>query len=250
MSSDVDDIFDLRDELDRESQRYATAAASIGTVSASNASGSIEVTLEPAERKLAVTIRESWRSTYEASELGSAIVDTVTILATERMQKWTESVAESSETPAANTRPLPPTSESVSEQVRTAIDAAGDSVDMTTVMSDMMSILEEVNAGVESAMAIVTARAQAAHAGKDASGKVTATVDGSGSLRSVDFEENWLDNRQAAEISREANAAIAAALRAATAAAPENDLVGTPLEKYGAVLTDPQAIARILLRKD
>lgn len=250
MSFDVDGIFDLRDEFDRQSQRYEAAARAATASSASDASGSIGVSYDAAELTLTLTVRHGWQSSYHPSELGPAIVQTVAVLAGERLKQWTESVGESSEAPAPQTRPIAPSSRSVAAHMQDAVTAAGDSFDVTTAMSELMAMLQEVNAGIESVMTIAKQRAQAEHVGKSASGKVTATVDGSGTLTSLVFDENWLRDRQAAEITKAANDAVEAAARVAKAATPQNALVGTPLEKYAEALTDPEALSRILMQRN
>jgi len=250
MSSEDDYIFDLRDELDREAQRYSNAADKATVLTGSDESGAIGVEYDPESLKLTVSIEDKWRSSYEPSSLGAGIVTAVAALGAERMQQWTEGVAETEDEPAPRTRPLPSSSDTLVSHMQSTIDSAGDSINMDSVFNDLMTMLEEVNAGLEATMEIVTARASMAHAGASGSGSVTATIDGSGSLTSLAYDEDWLAQRSAYEITTETNQAIAAAARIAASAETANILVGTPLEKYGSVISDPQAFARTLLGRD
>jgi DNA-binding protein YbaB len=125
---------------------------------------------------------------------------------------------------------------------------AGDSLDATAVLGQMMTMLEEVNAGMDTAMQMISARLSATHSAASAQGRVRATVDGSGAVTALVLDEAWLATEPAPGITRAINQAIAAA--ASAASAPENPLAGTPLERYAGVLDDPSALARILMGKD
>jgi len=249
MSFDTDGIYDLRDEFDRRSQSYEAASAATTTISAKDTTGSITVTIVPGS-PLEVQIGNAWAGSYSPAELGGAIVSTVTALATQRLEEWGEAVAESDEKAEPRTRPMPPESESPTARLRDAIEASEESPDLDAVFTDLLSILEEVNAGLESTMETIAQRTSAVHSGEDAGGRATAVVDGSGALVSIEFDERWLLNRSAFEVSNAANSAIAAAAQSAASEAPANPLAGTQLERFGSMLTDPDALSRIVLRRD
>lgn len=241
--TDADHILDFRDELSRDAQAYSAAPT---VSSASDASGSVSVEFDSATRVLSVIVGDRWQSAHRAEELGTVIVELVAQLAAERARQWGESVAE--DEGGHETTPLPPRSETPAEHVQAALADAGDSLDATAVLAQMMTMLEEVNAGMDAAMQIISARLSATHSAASAQGRVHATVDGSGAVTALVLDEDWLAGESAADITRAINQAIATA--AASATAPAEPLAGTPLERYAAVLDDPSALARILMGKD
>ncbi|MET1016681.1 MAG: YbaB/EbfC family nucleoid-associated protein [Leifsonia flava] len=241
--TDADHILDFRDELDREARAYSAAP----TVSeASDASGTVSVAFDSDTRVLSVVIADRWKAAHRPGELGAVVVELVAQLAAERARQWGESVAEEDADQA--TTPLPPRGETPAEHVQAALADAGDSLDATAVLAQMMTMLEEVNAGMDAAMQIISARLSATHSAASAQGRVRATVDGSGAVTALVLDEEWLGTEAAADITRAINQAIAAA--AASATVPVNPLAGTPLERYTGVIDDPSALARILMGKD
>lgn len=241
--NDADHILDFRDALDRDAQAY-DAAPSVST--ASDTSGSVSVAFDSDAGVLSVVVGDRWQAAHRPEELGTVVVDLVAQLAAERARQWGEAVTED-ETRQATT-PLPPRSETPAEHVQAALADAGDSLDATAVLSQMMTMLEEVNAGMDAAMQIISARLSATHSAASAEGRVRATVDGSGAVTALVLDEEWLGTESAADITRAINQAIATA--AAAASAPVDPLAGTPLERYAGVIDDPSALARILMGKD
>ncbi|WP_157497485.1 hypothetical protein [Leifsonia sp. Leaf264] len=241
--NDADRILDFRDELDRDARAHA-AAPTMST--ASDSSGSVGVAFDSDARVLSVVVRDGWLATHAPSELGPVIVDLVVQLAAERARQWGETVAEDETARVAT--PLPPQSESPGALLQSALVDAGDSLDVAAMLGRMMTMLEEVNAGMDSAMQIVTTRLSTSHVATSAGGHARATVDGSGAVTALQLDEPWLRAESPADITREINQAIAIA--AAAGAAPTNPFVGTPLERYGALLDDPSALSRIFLGKD
>ena len=241
--TDADHILDFRDDLDREARAYSEAPT---VSSASDASGSVSVAFDSESRVLSVEIGERWQAAHGPDQLGTVIVDLVAQLAADRARQWGEAVAEDESRQGAT--PLPPQGETPAEHVQAALADAGDSLDATAVLGQMMTMLEEVNAGMDTAMQMISARLSATHSAASAQGRVRATVDGSGAVTALVLDEAWLATEPAPGITRAINQAIAAA--ASAASAPENPLAGTPLERYAGVLDDPSALARILMGKD
>ncbi|MEL4319823.1 YbaB/EbfC family nucleoid-associated protein [Leifsonia sp. YIM 134122] len=241
--NDADHILDFRDELERDAAVYSA----IPTVSAaSDTSGSVRVAFDSDTRVLSVVVGDRWKSAHRPDELGAVIVDLVVQLAAERARQWGETVAE--DETVQTVTPLPPRNETPAAHVQAALADAGDSLDATAVLAQMMTMLEEVNAGMDTAMQIISARLSATHSAASAQGRVRATVDGSGGVTALVLDEEWLGTEPADSITRAINQAIASAASSATV--PENPLAGTPLERYAAVVDDPSALARILMGKD
>lgn len=243
----VEGLESLREDFDREAKKYNAASSAVTVSSIKDASRSIEVILDPSN-VLRIEVGDGWRSAYGAKELGTAVTTTVALLAAERMKEWGEAAAlkDDGETPTASAQPS--LSESASTNLQGALDVLDDE-EGSALLDQMMTMLQEVNDGMEAAMDIIAARTQTTHAAGNPD-TVTVAIDGTGGITSVVFDEEWLTNRTGYDITRELNAAIAKAAGLALTAAPKNVFDGTPLAKYGDILNDPDALTRILLRKD
>lgn len=249
MQDDVDSIFDLRDEFDRRSQAFETAAAASAT-QATDPSDAFVVDFDPVSRALTLTLRDSWRTAYSGAELGGAIVSAVAALAAERMRAWGADVAESDERPAPVTRPTAPSDETPAARLRATLEGVDDTDRVRDMMGEMLAMFDEVNAGLEATMELISARASATHSGVSAARHVTVALDGSGGITSIVYADSWIATARTADVERETNEALAAAGRAAAAAITADVLAGTPLARYSGLLTDPDGLSRLITGKD
>lgn len=248
MADEADAIFDLRDEFDRRAQAFEAAAA-VSATRATDPSDSVVVDFDPASRSLALTLRDSWRTVYEGAELGGVVVSTVAALAAERMRAWSTEIAESDERSAPATRPVSSHGDTPSARLRTTLEGIDDSAQVRDIMGEMLTMFDEVNAGLEGTMELISARASATHSGASAARHVTVELDGSGAVTSVVHSDDWIARARTADIERETNEAIAAAGRAAAAATTADVLAGTPLARYSGLLNDPDGLSRLLTGK-
>lgn len=235
----------LRDDLDRQAQRFEGAAAQQMAHDAADESGAIKVRVGADGGLEHVLIRESWRTEYEPQALGAAVVQVYTAAGAKGLQAWSSALDDEEAGDRARPAPSPP--ETVAGRLAQIMDdAPPDSAAITTSMDGLVGMLREMNAGLDEAIGMVTDRAQQEHTGRSSSGAVTVTVDTFGGLTGVDYDPGWLTNRHAFNISRETLEAAAAARRTAAVAAPADSLEGTPIADVVRTAQDPRALAERL----
>lgn len=246
MSDGLDEIYDLRDELDREQQRLAAGAAVSGVATGSDEHGAVTVEFDTVSGTATVNVADSWRSSYEPEELGATIVRVATEAATaQRMQTWEEQVPEPGTAP---TRPLPKTSDTAVGRLVEALESGSIPQSTAAVSERLVEMITELNRGLDETFAIVRSRAAQGYSGRTFGGNTVVTIDRSGLPVSIVFSEAWLATAHARSIGAEVNAAleIAREARDADAAAGANPLAGTPLERFAGLATDPDALIRLI----
>ncbi len=247
MRDELDEVYDLRDELDREQQRFAAAGSqSTGVASGSDEHDAVSVDFDTATGAVTVALSESWRSAYLPEELGPAIVRTATeATATHRMQAWDEQMPESGST---RTRPLPPNSDTAPGRLLDELESGRMGMSATAVSERLMELLGELNRGLDETFETIRSRATQGYTGRTLGGNVTAVVDRSGMPVAVSFAESWLATAHVRNIEAEINHAleIARENRDSDATTGANPLAGTPLERIAELASDPDALVRLL----
>ena len=246
MSNGLDEIYDLRDELDREQQRFAAGSESTGVATGSDEHNAVSVEFDTATGVVTVGLNESWRSAYLPEELGPAIVRTATeATAAQRMQTWDDQVPESE---PMRTRPLPQTADTGPGRLREELQSGRMGMSATAVSERLMDLLGELNRGLDETFETIRSRASQGYTGRTFGGNVTAVVNRSGMPVSITFAEAWLTTAHVRSVEAEINAALEIAREARDADAPANTnpLAGTPLERFAALASDPDALVRLL----
>jgi DNA-binding protein YbaB len=107
MSDPMEGLLDVRDDLDRATQRYERAAAARTAIVGSDADGAVSVTVRPDGRLDGIRVRADWATRIDSDALGAAVVAAVTDAATRSALEWGTALADGLEAPAPRTRPLP-----------------------------------------------------------------------------------------------------------------------------------------------
>jgi hypothetical protein len=243
-ADDTERFFEVADEVSRDEQIFADAAAPPFTGSASDESGSLTVTLDSVAG-VSVAVGDDWRSHYEPDALAAGILQTLQLVIAERNAAWAENLDRAMDVPRSNV-PVPPRSESVTATMQAAFDADADpGATVMTTLQNLLDVLDDVTANFDATFDEIERRALATQRTETFSRAVSVEVNVAGDLQSLTIAAEWADRSTAGQISREINDAIGEA-RATAAASAIGDLEGTPLAKYERLMHDPDAFARFL----
>jgi len=243
VSDDLDRLYDLRDEVDREQQRLSVDATTSATVEATDDSAAVTVVFGSTGHRLTVTVAESWRDAYEPEQLGAAIVKVATQAASDRLLAWGTAAQDR---PRPRARPLPSLSDTGVGRLAAALESGDIGRSPAAVTERIVAMLSELNRGLDETFALVRRRAEETFTARSADGHVEVEVDQSGLLRRVDVSLEWLQNARAHVIGADVTAAIVAAQAQRGDESSANPLAGTPLEKFAALATDPDALVRMI----
>lgn len=242
MTDELDRLYDLRDEVDREQQKLSRGASSSDRLHAEDETSSIVVDYDPATTELSVQITEGRRSTYAPEELGAAIVDVVLHAASARVAEWGEQIEDDDRVTA---RPLPTVSETPVGRLAVALETGEIGMAPDAVTNRIVEMMSEMNRQLDATLDIVKGRATETFSSRTFGGNVTVTIDRAGLLQAVDVSPAWLAGARAVTITAEINGALEAA-RAKLEKQSANPLAGTPLEDFAALATDPDALIRMI----
>ena len=244
MSEDTERIYEVHDEVARNAQAFADAAAGPLPGSASNASGSITVNLDE-EGLLTVAITDSWASDYQPAELAGGVIQTFQDLAAARTAGWATNLASALDEERPN-KPIPPASETTAGKLKAAFDGDADgAAEMATVLENLLGFLEDVSANFDTSFDQAVKRGSASHNSRPESGHLSVSVNAAGDLLSLEFSENWVSRATGSQISRELNEAIARAKADGTTGGA-GPLDGTPLGKYQKYVDDPDSFIQFM----
>lgn len=242
----VDEVADLRDDVDRVAQRFERAAASPGPFVGKDGSGCVSVTADAAGLILEVRVVPDWRSDLEPHELAAAVMAAFQAAGLRRVEEWGTALAGAAEGPAPSVRPLPPFRESISGRLEELVRVGAGEEETRAIMDAIAEFLREVNASVDEATEAV-ARAQGAEVrGASDHGHVEVVVTGTGDLKDLRYDETWLERAHPVNIGRETVQAHQAALRATGGRTVAEVMAGTRLGQLQALAADPEALAHHL----
>jgi len=243
MTDDTERLYELRDGIDADAQRFEAGAAAATAQSAGDDSGSIEV--EVVADTPTITVTDGWRRSYEPNALGPAIMQVLTTLATRRLEQF----ADAAEQATPRNRPTPALGDTPVGQAQIELERAGDDLDGTAMLNRLTAMLDTMVGGIDETVQTIAARSSAPHSGTSVPEHVRATMRGR-TLVDLTLDERWLEYAGPSEISREVNEAISAASAQATSLLPTNPFQGTPLAGIERMLDDPSALGRYLAGHD
>lgn len=247
MADDTGDrLADLRDDLDRDVQRYESARDRLAPVTAADASGTVHVKLDRDGMIQAVMIDEQWRSQVGAEALPGAVQGAWAQAGLDRASQWGTDVAETVDEPAPSTRPAPTLSSTVLGQLSELVDSSPGTIGTQAAVEALASMLEEMERGVDEAFGQIDQRLAAQIKGRSSSGHVEATVSGAGAVVAITYDERWIDKAHHANVGRETTEAVHAALRKVGDTDPASVLDGTALGRLRRITEDPVALAEYL----
>jgi len=238
MTDDAERFFELRDEFDREAQMYTEAAEGEQPASHTDETGALTVNID-SDGLISFAIANDWQNHIEASALAGRLVETVQQLSTARLEAWGKHLGEAQEHEHRAT-PLPPTSDSVAEKLRTALTESPDAASQVErMLENVLEMLEDMTAGFDETFATAMSRGGRVDTVAPLSGHLTVNLTTGGQLQGITLDSRWAARSAATQIARELNEALREAHEATAEERTSAALAGTPLEKYQRLLDDP-----------
>ncbi|WP_109510032.1 YbaB/EbfC family nucleoid-associated protein [Nocardioides speluncae] len=233
MSELVDDLNELREELDVLQQQAEETSRRLSPVQGADETASVSVKLSETGSFQSATVNPGWRSRISAEELGSAVLMALANAAGKRMEQYAEVQSDVEETESFTARPagLDPRVEQLSKNLQAQ---SGERADAS--LAQTMDLLNEMLAGLDRAEALVDAHGTQEYVGRSGKGRVTATVTGESSVTAVSINPKWLATAHEVNLSREITQAIRAALDQAAASGLASIMDATGLAAYQSLL--------------
>lgn len=234
---DLDDLYDLRDEMDRTTQTYEQAERSLEPVSGFDEDGVVTVTLDADGSFVDVRVTDDWLTYYAPEEIGGVVMTAYTMAASLRLGNWISAVEEA---PRPMTRPL----DTASQLATQIADLVGDApIDNATALNGMMQELDEFEGVLARALSQLGEAAGGSASANDVHGRVTATANARGELVSIDIDPEFAERSTGAALGQSLTSAIKGAIRAGVT--PGTD----PLAELNAFIErmqDPRHAASVL----
>lgn len=245
MGIDAERFFELRDEFDHAAQRYEQAASFAGAQRGVDPSGHVSATRSDASGPWRIEVDSFWRSSLAVSELSSAVLAAMQAAAVSAARCWAEAVADGGEEPP--NRPLPRFEETPAGRLDTALRGRGrnDLAETEAMLERLVAMVEEFSHGMEETFDLVSRR-QGAMPPDANGGVVEVAALASGAVTEIKYDLDWLGSASPEDISRRTTDAIATSM-AAAADGNSNPFAGTPLEKFGPLLSDPDGLTRMMM---
>ncbi|CAM3476333.1 YbaB/EbfC family nucleoid-associated protein [Occultella aeris] len=244
-NEDLDRLADLRDSMDRMSQRIEATQGDLGASRGQDQAGVVTVRLNDDGMFVDVAVLEAWSDEYEADQLGAAVVSAYVAATLARIEQWSTGIDEQDEQPEPRTRPMRPRHEELAAQLDELVGGESD-IDATAATRGLIAHLQEFQGILDSAVNAIEARNQERIVGHDGQRRVEVVVDGAGGIAEVNIDPDFAEDSHAFNISRAVteaikNALAASAAQSAVALAPVDDL-----NAMVAKLNDPRGMAAIL----
>jgi DNA-binding protein YbaB len=240
MSDDLERLYDLHDQIDITAQRW-TRTLPVGNYRGVSGEGTVEVTASAEGKVVKIVVHEGWRANAAADELGALILEAYTDSTVEALKDWEQAMEDDEEEPDPDPAPIPPLSDSFASAMERHVEEMGPEIAERT-FNRLAELLQQVVDGLDEAEETIRTRLTAEYEGSDAANAVCVTLQGTGALVDVDFEDGWLANRHAANITSRLGEAVVAAQRQIEAAVPDDMFAGTPLASILALLEDTDAL--------
>ncbi|QBR75114.1 YbaB/EbfC family nucleoid-associated protein [Microbacterium sediminis] len=240
---DLDDLYDLRDEMDRMAQRYEQAERSLEPVSGFDEDGVVTVTLEGDGSFRDVRVTDDWLTYYEPEEIAGVVMTAYTMAASLRLGNW---ISAAEEAPRPMTRPAD-TANTPSGRLNEVLSL--EHVDISDAgLNAMLADLEHLEVLIDRATTEVQSVASQRASAQDRHGRIEATCDSSGNLVSLDIDPEFAERSTGTTLGQSLTTAIRGAIDAA--ANPSRDAL-TELTEFVARMQDPQRTAELFEpRKD
>lgn len=245
--ADRERIASLRDDFDREAQRYERAQQDLQPLTTSDSSGAVHATIDSEGALTQVVVDETWQQRLQPAQVGAAVLEAYAAASAERIRNWGMSVAEAEETRA---RPAPDLNDSASAQIMYALREREGSAEADGMMDQLLLLLEDLDRGLDEALAQVDATTSREVTCRSGSGHVRAVVSGAGQLTDLTYDERWLEHAHSFNIGREATEAVRDALRRAGDTSVERFVEQGELGRLRRLAQDPAALAQHLGLRD
>ncbi|HEY6743070.1 MAG TPA: YbaB/EbfC family nucleoid-associated protein [Lapillicoccus sp.] len=246
MYDPVEAIGRSRDDLIRGGGAFREAAAALGPVTAKDDSGAVTVTVDAEGRISSILVSITWRNSYTAHSLAAGVTEAATKAGVARLEQWGSTVVKADERPSGRVvAPTPLDADGLASRLSEAVeqDRSGSVYASMQVMSEL---LHELVDSIEDVRNEVREHLSREYTGRSASGHVTATTAGNGTLLDLTFDPNWLDSAHPANLGREATQAIHEAYRRAGGDDVATIVARSPLGRLQRLSEDPVALARAM----
>ena len=242
MHDPMEDLLDVRDDIDRAAQRFERAAARRTDTEGSDPDGVVTVAVTAEGRLTAVRVRAGWEATVDAESLGGAVLAAVADAGANAARAWGAGLAEELDEPRPMTRPLPGVAGSLAEGLdgvtdrETLVRSEPATLEaMATLLEQMLGELDEV---VEEVQQVGSRTVEGRAAGSD----VVVTLSGAAAVTGVTIGPRAAE-RHAANISRLVMEAYADALAKVAEHGVEQVLDRSVFGELHRLSTDPLALA-------
>ena len=236
-------IADLRDDIDRSAQTFTDAAPQPAT--ASDGSGAISVTLAGDGSLTDVQVDATSFRSLDPRAVGAAVLEAMANAALSQIEGWATATAAKVDEPAAATRPLPMGDSSLSGEL-TSIAQSAHARGTDHGLEQLVVMLRAVNDSMDQLTENLQAQVRATHEGRNASGDVVATVNGTRTLTDIHVDEQWAGAASAADVGRGVLEAVRAAYSRAGERSAADVVADSPLGALQALADDPAALAAML----
>jgi DNA-binding protein YbaB len=240
---DAERFFEFRDEFDRAAQRYEQAASSGGEVRGVDPSGNVSAARSGPNEPWRIEVGSRWKSSLAASELSQAVLTAMQSAAVAAAQAWAGAVAEGGEEP--RNRPLPRFGDTPAGRLEEALRGRKNLAETEAMLERLVATVDSFSQGIEETFAVI-ARREGKTPSNAGGGVVEVAALASGAVTRINYDQNWLESASPEEISRRTTEAIADSVSAASRG-NGNPFEGTPLEEYGALVNDPDALRRLMM---
>lgn len=243
--SDVDDLYDLRDNVDGLRSRLdrAGVAADPGPLRAHDESGAVSVETDAKGVLRSVTIAMDWSAKVAPQALGAAVLDAVAALATQRLEEVGRALEESFDGPAPARTPLPAQYQTVAGHLEERLGEGRSQEEIDAVGMALIATLQDFIDSVDEVSSDLGAmRGREVTGQSDIDRNVVATMDAAGNLVDLALHPVWLERAHPNNISRLIVVAIDDARRNLGATLPQV-VADSRMTRLAGELNDPDALA-------
>lgn len=246
--SEVDRLYDVRDEVDRAAQAFGAAARPRREqYEGSNESGAVTVRVSADGVLTDVRVAMGWRDRVGATGLPSAVLAAVVAAVHGRLEDWGAGLEEVRTGPAPRVRPAPGLYDTLAGRLEDHVRAARTPTEVAAVQAALVDVMDELVRSVEEVTADVDAALTATVSG--VSGKerhVVAELGLASDLVALAYDDGWLERAHPANIGRETVAAVDDARRALAGRSVSDVVARSRLARMTAMFDDPDAVSRRL----
>ncbi|AVL96037.1 hypothetical protein AB0O70_09775 [Microbacterium paraoxydans] len=249
MSDDAERFFELRDEVDSQAKMFADASARAVPASFTDEAGLVTAQIDE-DGVLSVEIADRWRDGIEPSALGDRIVAAFQGLSAARVEAWAANIGDAAEQDHRPS-PIPSTHDSVAARLQEALLAEPETTPaVERALENMLAFLDDVSANIDATFAGALSRGRQTEEVAPLSRHLTVELSAGGHLVAVSLSPNWAERSSGAQISRELNDTLREAFEKTRATRDAGALDGSPLEKYGRFVDDPDAFVAFVSGKE
>lgn len=246
--SDVDRLFDRRDEIDRAAQVFGAAARSTARgYEGQDESRSVTVRLTPEGRLDDVRIAVSWQRHLGVAELSAAVLGAVATAGLSRLEEWGTAMDTALSGPAPSLRPAEGLYDTLAGQLEDHVRSARSPGEVAAiegalveVMAELVSTVDELTEQVDEALS-ASVRGES---GRDR--HVVAELSLTGEILGITYDERWLEKAHPANIGRATMAAVDAAGRELAGRSVSDVIASSRLQQLQTLLNDPVAVSQRL----